>query len=80
MEIGLIKKQILNLVSLLPTKVILFGSQVYRNPNEARRALKDLRMPIDIIVVHKEEFEFYRHCPNTIHSETDKRVIVLYAK
>lgn len=91
-----------SLKSLLPTKIILFGSQAYGAPNndsdigllvvkktvaskvkesnEARRALKWLRMPIDAIVVNEEEFDFYKNCPNTIYDEADKNGIVLYAK
>jgi uncharacterized protein len=91
-----------NLKYLLPTKIILFGSQAYGTPNndsdidllvikktvgskikeanEARRALKGLRMPIDAIVVSEEEFDFYKNCPNTIYAEADKKGVVLYAK
>jgi uncharacterized protein len=100
------KTQILSinksLKSLLPAKIILFGSQAYGNANEdsdidlliikktvaskikesneARRALRDLRMPIDAIVVSEEEFDFYKNCPNSIYAEADRRGIVLYAK
>jgi len=91
-----------HLKPLLPTKIILFGSQAHGAPNddsdidlliikktivskikesnEARRALKGLRMPIDAIVVSEEEFDFYKNCPNTIYAEADKNGIVLYAK
>lgn len=91
-----------HLKPLLPTKIILFGSQAYGAPNddsdidlliikktvgskikesnEARRALKGLRMPIDAIVVSEEEFDFYKNCPNTIYAEADKKGIVLYAE
>ena len=102
MELNTIKQQVQNLASLMPTKVILFGSYAYGEPNddsdidllvikktvhskikesnEARKALKGLRMPIDTIVVSEEEFDFYKKCPNSVYAEADKKGIVLYAK
>ncbi len=102
MELNTIKQEVQNLAPLMPTKIILFGSQAYGTPNdnsdidllivkktviskikesnEARRALKRLQMPIDVIVVSEEEFDFYKDHPNTIYAEADKRGIVLYAK
>lgn len=99
-ELNKLKLELANLVSLSPTKIILFGSQAQgtqnensdidlvivkktvnskiKEANEARRALRSMRMPIDAIVVSEEEFDFYKNCPNSVFCEADKKGVVLY--
>ncbi|MDP3111140.1 MAG: nucleotidyltransferase domain-containing protein [Thermodesulfovibrionales bacterium] len=55
-------------------------SSKIREAVEARRTLKGILMPFDMIVASQEEFDFYKDQINTIYFEADKKGILLYER